>query len=116
MTEGHYLVDLDGTLAFYDVWRGHHHIGEPIPLMVARVQEMLREGKDVRIFTARASKKDNPREHAETLAAIYGWCRTHIGMVLPVTNEKTFDTITIFDDRCVQVEENTGVLIGKEKS
>lgn len=24
-------VDLDGTLAIYDVWRGANHIGEPVP-------------------------------------------------------------------------------------
>ena len=26
-------VDLDGTLAFYDMWRGMEHIGKPIPAM-----------------------------------------------------------------------------------
>lgn len=27
-------VDLDGTLAVYDKWRGIEHIGAPIPAMV----------------------------------------------------------------------------------
>lgn len=31
-------VDLDGTLAFYDSWRGIDHIGAPIPLMLQRVK------------------------------------------------------------------------------
>lgn len=44
---------MDGTLAVYDEWRGAHHIGEPIPLMVARVKDWLAAGKVVKIFTAR---------------------------------------------------------------
>jgi hypothetical protein len=112
---GHYLVDLDGTLAIYDGWKGHKHIGDPIPLMVGFVREMLDAGKDVRIFTARASNRDNPREHAETIYAISAWCEKHLGRVLPITNEKTFETICIFDDRAVGVEENTGFLLGKSR-
>lgn len=46
-------VDLDGTLAHYDEFRGDDHVGEPIEPMVRRVRKMLDEGKDVRIFTAR---------------------------------------------------------------
>ncbi len=46
-------VDLDGTLAHYDGWAGPESIGEPIPLMMARVREWLALGREVRIFTAR---------------------------------------------------------------
>jgi hypothetical protein len=46
-------VDLDGTLAHYDGWKGADHIGAPIPAMVERVKGWLTEGKTVRIFTAR---------------------------------------------------------------
>lgn len=28
-------VDLDGTLAVYDEWRGVSHIGAPVPAMLA---------------------------------------------------------------------------------
>jgi len=31
-------VDLDGTLAVYDGWRGPEHIGPPVPAMVERVK------------------------------------------------------------------------------
>ena len=31
-------VDLDGTLARYDGWRGLDRIGEPVPVMLARVR------------------------------------------------------------------------------
>lgn len=37
-------VDLDGTLAHYDGWKGADHIGEPIPAMVERVKQWLSEG------------------------------------------------------------------------
>lgn len=30
-------VDLDGTLAHYEGWKGVEHIGEPIPAMVERI-------------------------------------------------------------------------------
>jgi hypothetical protein len=46
-------VDLDGTLAHYDGWKGADHIGAPIPVMVERVKGWLAEGKTVKIFTAR---------------------------------------------------------------
>lgn len=42
---GWYAVDLDGTLAHYDHWRGNDHVGEPIPRMLARVKQWLAEGK-----------------------------------------------------------------------
>jgi hypothetical protein len=46
-------VDLDGTLATYNTWEGPEHIGEPIPEMVERVKAWRRDGRAVRIFTAR---------------------------------------------------------------
>ena len=57
MTNGWIGVDLDGTLAYYDQWRGALHIGEPIPVMLERVKRWLDEGKDVRIFTARVNRE-----------------------------------------------------------
>lgn len=38
MNAGWYAVDLDGTLAHYDGWRGEDHIGDPIPPMVERIK------------------------------------------------------------------------------
>lgn len=98
-------VDLDGTLAEYDHWRGVEHIGSPVPAMVARVRDWLAEGKPVRVFTARVAGSDR----AEALRHIQTWCEEHLGAVLPVTNEKDFGMIELWDDRCVQVIPNTGV-------
>lgn len=101
-TSGTIAVDLDATLAKYDHWRGIDHIGDPIPAMLQRVISWLNQGTKVVIFTARASTP-------EAIPFIQQWCLRHIGIVLPVTNVKTFDIIEIWDDRAVQVIPNTGL-------
>jgi len=119
MTDGWYGVDLDGTLAVYDHWRGEDHIGEPIPAMVERVKRWLAEGRDVRIFTARmdggtaALALGDPhgelfRNKERIKGFIDAWCIKHLGRTLPVTNAKDYGMIELWDDRCVQVETNTG--------
>src|SRR5262249_13685826 len=98
-------VDLDGTLATYDTWKGVAHIGDPVPAMLARVKAWLAEGVDVRIFTARVSA---PEERVIATLAIADWCEMHGLPRLPVTNAKDFAMIELWDDRAVQVEPNTG--------
>lgn len=100
-------VDLDGTLAFYDGWKGVEHIGEPVPLMYDRVKQWLREGKEVRIFTARASNYHN--DLLEVTAAIDAWCEKHFGQKLRVTATKDYGMIQLWDDRAIQIKENTGI-------
>jgi hypothetical protein len=107
LTPGWVGVDLDGTLAFYAGWVGIEHIGAPIPAMVERVQAWLAHGIPVKIFTARVAEPDEA-ERAKVIAFIEAWCLEHIGTVLPVTNVKDFGMLELWDDRCVQVEANTG--------
>lgn len=110
-------VDLDGTLAQYDHWRGIEHIGAPIPLMVTRVKDWLAEGKTVKIFTARVhtdGSADRCREVAKVIGYINVWCIEHIGETLEITNVKDFQMIELWDDRAVQVIPNTGVTIADE--
>jgi hypothetical protein len=97
-------VDLDGTLAKYDGWKGVQHIGEPIPAMVARVKAWRAAGREVRIFTARVFG----RGADEATAPIVAWCIQHLGEALPVTNVKDFGMIELWDDRAVQIIPNTG--------
>lgn len=99
-------VDLDGTLAIYDGWQGPTHIGEPIPLMVKYVRELLHQGVEVRIFTARAKQGG-----ARVMMAIEQWCLENIGQVLQVTAEKDFNMVFCVDDRAVSVQANTGVFL-----
>lgn len=115
MSRGWIGVDLDGTLAHYDGWKGPDHIGEPVPEMRERVLRWLGEGRDVRIFTARASHDGtSPRllEAIEAHRVIAEWCIKHLGYVLPITCTKDFAMIELWDDRAVQVEPNTGRPIG----
>lgn len=120
-------VDLDGTLARYEGWVGPTHIGEPVPAMVARVKQWLAEGKEVRIFTARAwpladvigpddevepaGRHNRLQEALRSVFAIRLWCAQHIGVVLPVTCVKDYGMVALYDDRCVQVKPNTGELV-----
>lgn len=101
-------VDLDGTLAFEDDWRGIEHIGEPIPRMVERVKALIADGHDVRIFTARASRLQTDEERTTAIRCVEDWCEKHLGKRLPVTNEKDHFLKYFFDDRAIAVECNTG--------
>jgi len=94
-------VDLDGTLARYDGWKGIEHIGAPIEPIQRLVWELLDAGIEVRIFTARMQ---NP----EALPYIQDWCAVHLGGVLPVTDRKDFSMTYLIDDRTITVEVNTG--------
>lgn len=49
-------VDLDGTLAQYDGWKGVDHIGDPIPGAVDFTKR-LAEFADVLIYTCRCSQE-----------------------------------------------------------
>jgi len=92
-------VDLDSTLAL----GSRKDIGEPIPRMVSRVKRWVRDGKEVRILTARATDVD---ERVKT----YEWLKENIGIPLEVTHEKDYQMIRLYDDRAVEVERNTGEL------
>lgn len=102
-------VDLDGTLAHYDHWRGPSHIGEPIVLMLERVKRWLVEGREVRIFTARVFEDQGGIASAN----IKLWCEKHIGKMLPITCTKDYGMIELWDDRCVQVVPNSGRTIAE---
>lgn len=107
-------VDLDGTLAEYDGWQGVEHIGKPIPRMLERVRLWLNEGRDVRIFTARAYRMLYPvgtPERAESelvIRHVHKWLQEQGLPHLPVTCFKDFGMVELWDDRCVQVIPNTG--------
>jgi hypothetical protein len=99
-------VDLDGTLAHYDGWKGVDHIGEPIPSIVERVKSWIEAGETVKIFTARVC---DGRE--ETVNYIKAWCLKHIGQELEVTNIKDYGMYALWDDRAVQVVPNQGIVL-----
>lgn len=103
-------VDLDGTLAHYEGWKGETHIGNPVQPMLERVMAWIADGKEVRIMTARVCREGEERD--AVIKAIDLWCIQHIGKCLPVTHQKDYGMIELWDDRCVCVEKNTGQIIG----
>lgn len=125
-------VDFDGTLAEYGTWQGPTHVGKPVGEMLFRVKKWLADGREVRIFTARAfpigcidPEQVLPapladgaviatREQVATEAvhAIRAWCLEHLGQVLTITCIKDYGMVELYDDRAVQVEMNTGRLVG----
>ncbi|MGI4787916.1 MAG: hypothetical protein ACRYFS_03595 [Janthinobacterium lividum] len=114
---GWIAVDLDGTLAHYEGWHDGQ-IGEPVPAMAYRVGVWIAAGEDVRIFTARVGLPSVTWEGyddeamrasvAEQFDLINAWSLEHFGQELPVTATKDFAMKQLWDDRCVQVEVNTG--------
>lgn len=107
-------VDLDGTLAEYDEWRGETHIGAPIELMVDRIRVWLAEGYEVRIFTARVANEPVARRpdlgNPPIRTAIWDWLEKACSLPrLQITNVKDYRMIELWDDRAVQVVPNTGM-------
>jgi hypothetical protein len=113
MGEGWIGVDLDGTLAYYDEYRGPSHIGEPIELMVKHVKDMLDQGFRVKIFTARVCAQNGPEAIELSRIAIESWCKEHLGVKLEVTNIKDYAMIELYDDRAYNVVKNKGLIIAK---
>lgn len=105
----HICVDLDGTLAHYDTWRGPEHIGPPVPAMLARVRAWLAAGTEVRIFTARMSI---PEQAETTRQAVHLWLAEQGLPALEVTCVKDLGCLEIWDDRAVGVVANTGRAVG----
>lgn len=135
MSRGWIGVDFDGTLAQYETWISAEHCGEPIAPMVERVKRWLSEGREVRIFTARAFpllyvsadmaelvtfpdipkmpvSKERSEEAQVAVLAVRNWCRQHIGQELAITCVKDYGMIELWDDRAVQVRPNTGEVVG----
>lgn len=105
-------IDLDKTLATADHREPYipTHVGEPIWPMVNFVKDLIAQGYEVRIFTARASEPDLTLRIAMEIA-IREWCEKHIGQPLGITCVKDYQCVRIYDDRAVQVEPNTGRII-----
>lgn len=102
-------VDLDGTLAHYDHGTQQVHIGDPVQLMLNRVNQWLEDGYRVKIMTARVSRDPDYSEFERN--RIWKWCEK-IGLPkLEVTCTKDYHMLELYDDRAVTVEANTGKLL-----
>ncbi|WP_457554251.1 hypothetical protein [Desulfobacula sp.] len=100
-------VDLDGTLAYHDRNSQMDKVGDPVIPMLDLVKELIRNNIRVKIFTARA-------QYPEQLPIIREWLKANGLPELEITNIKDFNMQWLLDDRCIQVERNTGRLIFKD--
>lgn len=95
-------VDLDGTLAKHSPGKFDRSvIGDPVPRMLSRVKRWLKDGEEVKIFTARAADPKN-------IPPVRKWLKAHGLSGCAITNEKTPDIEELWDDRAVGVERDTG--------
>ena len=119
-----YGFDLDGTLAEYHGWKGLDHIGAPVQSICAIARRLHAEGKIVKVVTARVAPRLIDGEMQEQFVGqdgvkiparefIQKWCAAYLGFTPEITYEKDHLMICLFDDRTVQVEHNTGRIIGK---
>lgn len=95
-------VDLDGTLAKYNDTPSMDYIGNPVPLMLDRVDYWIRTGRTVKIFTARAGNSIEEEK-------IHQWCLRHGLPKLEITNKKDNRMLALWDDRAVGVIKNQGI-------
>ena len=132
--QGWYGFDLDGTLARYDGWRGIDHIGAPIAKTVRLMKRMHDEGKVVKIVTARVAPRrledgtvgeqftwltrepsSDPAAKYTATQYIQDWCEesAQLGFIPEIVYQKDHLMLNLFDDRVVQVEPNTGRILGR---
>jgi hypothetical protein len=100
--------DLDGVLAEYHGWKGIDVFGEPIEPMISFVKRLLDKGINVKVFSARIT---DPK----ALPFIKAWLKKQDLGDIEVTNTKDMNMILLYDDRCRQVERNTGRIIKDTK-
>jgi hypothetical protein len=105
--------DFDGTLARKTHWtgKGQGEVGEPIMPMVNRVKQLLKDGKKVKIVSARVSSISSEKDRKEGERLIKEFCKKHFGQELEVTCEKDYLMTALFDDRAVQVFPDTGITV-----
>ena len=129
--EGWIGFDLDGTLAKYDGWHGIDHIGEPIKPIVELITKLHKQGRRVKIFTARIAPRkledgtfgesyitvpNGERGATKQYAFQYinDWCHLNLGFVPEIVYKKDPLMLELYDDRTKQVEPNTGIVIEDE--
>lgn len=113
MSGGRIGFDLDGTLARY-VHGQFPQIGDPVPAMLDRLRQHLELGHDCRVMTARVCRAQDTDEYREQHALVTAWLVAHVGRALPITCEKDYSMIALYDDRAIAVEKNTGRLMSPD--
>lgn len=100
------LIDLDGTLAEYDHWRGEDHIGEPIEGAKEFVLQLKADGYQVMIWSTRLGgfnvlKDKSPEDVERNAAIVQGWCMKH-GIAIDGMLEGKPMCFATIDDRAIR--------------
>ncbi len=126
-------IDLDGTLAIHPPGDGEK-IGAPVFVMVERMVRLLRADFRIKIMTARVAPPIEHTELLQTYADIQQWWHKalqqfltdskaseeerldlmHRANFISITHSKDLGMLALYDDRAIQVEENTGQILGVE--
>ena len=104
-------VDLDGTLAHYDGWKGIEHIGPVIPEVANAMKRAQKEGADVWIFTARVS---DPNDSEQAGKYVRDWLIKNNFKFEGITAVKHKFFSEFWDDRAIQVIKNEGIFVLNE--
>ena len=104
-------VDLDGTLAHYDSWKGIDHIGPVVPEVANAMELAQREGADIWIFTSRVS---DPADAEQAGKVVHNWLVKNNFQFEGITAVKHKFFTEFWDDRAVQVIRNSGMFVLNE--
>ncbi len=106
-------VDLDGTLAHYDGWKGIGHIGCVVPEVANAMERAQKEGAEVWIFTARVS---DPADAEEAGKYVHEWLVKNNFQFEGITAIKHKFFTEFWDDRAIQVIRNSGLFVLDENT
>lgn len=104
-------VDLDGTLAHYDGWKGADHIGPPVKGIMDKLIQRHKEGWGIAIFTARVSVTHEAEQAEKT---IWAWLEKYelSQFISGVTCVKHKHFVEFWDDRAFNSPKNSGLIVG----
>ena len=108
-------IDLDGTLAHYDHWRGPEHIGVPVTEAIAICHLLHKAGVKVIVYTCRTNKTMNEISGINTakmVADIEKWLHYWgLGYIQLNTDDGKPFAHAYIDDRAVYFKRNGGELV-----
>lgn len=101
-------IDLDGTIAQYDGWRGHTSIGPLLPGAIEFLHELKRRGYQLVLFSARACDIEGRRAIAAYLIE-----NKIMELFEGITHEKLYKFAAFVDDRAIAFKGNYDVVLGQ---
>jgi len=108
-------IDLDGTLAHYDHWRGPEHIGAPVTEAMTICRLLHKAGIKVIVYTCRTNRTMNEISGINTakmVRDIGAWLHEwDLGFIHVSENEGKPFASAYIDDRAVYFKRNGGELV-----